>query len=639
MPRKRLAAVLSQAEYTYNKNLLTGLIGEAFRNDFDVCVFTTFIKDGTPDEYRLGEANIFNLLNAEKFDGVILVPDSIKFIGVTDKIVADFRTLHLPLVTIDYQIDDIPCIWSGDSDDIEKLVDHLIDVHGCKVIDFISGIKDHPHSLNREAGYVRSLEKHGIAVDPQRIHYGDFTRENSGVIADDILGSGRSLPQGIAGACDSSSEALAQELISRGYSVPGDFSIVGYDTTSTSLDTIGAVTTMYRNSGDAGVKAVRYLYHELYGKDTDSQTVSDQNDIITSESCGCGPANKKPNYNCNNRIDDVEVTGNEYYSTYNFMMEDLIAIDSYEDFFWNLDWYTRYINSPDGIYICTCDEWMTESDKDQNGYRTTGYPDKVTQVYTFENGQSSVDPERIIDSKLMLPRLYDDTGKPSVYYFTPLHFNDRCFGYTVLQYINRPTVFNDEFASWMRNVDNAFESMRRRLTMKYLYESRERLKAFSVTDSLTGIYNRNGYNSIAVEMFEIAKDENKGFFMLVGDMNNLKTINDTYGHIEGDESIKATANAIQSACDVNEKCFRIGGDEFIIIGAGEYTDASIREKLSKVEEHLKDHNQKSGKPYRVSISLGYKYAPANSFDSIKDALASADEKMFANKQEYKSRHN
>lgn len=612
------------------------MLDEAFRDDFDVCVFTTFIKDGTQERYRIGEANIFNLLNPDKFDGVILVPDSIKFPGVTEKLVADCRKVNLPIVTIDYQVEDLPCIWGSDSDDIEKLVDHLIDVHGCSVVDFISGKKDHPHSLKREAGYIRSLEKHGIPVDPERIHYGDFGREKSAEIADNILGSGRPLPQGIAGACDSSPEALAAELIARGYSVPEDFKIVGYDTTVPTPDAIGNVTTMYRNSGHTGMMAVKHMYKLLYGKEPEDSVVSEHNNIITSESCGCGIANKKPNYSCNNNIGNAYADTNEFYSIYNFMVEDLIAIESYEEFFWNLDWYVCFLNDPDGVYICTCDEWMTEGENDEKGYRTVGYPDKMTQVYTLENGEHFVDPKKTFESKLMLPRLYEESDKPSVYYFTPLHFNDRCFGYTVLHYIDRPIVFNDEFAGWMRNTDNAFESMRRRLKMKYLYESREQLRAFSVTDSLTGIYNRNGFNKIAVEMYENAKNENKGLFMLMGDMNNLKTINDTYGHIEGDESIKIAADAMNSVCEGSEKCFRIGGDEFVVIGSGDYTEEVIGSKLRMVEKYIEDYDLSSEKPYEISISLGYVYAAASGFDRIEDALSVADERMFANKQAFKN---
>lgn len=92
----------------------------------------------------------------------------------------------------------------------------------------------------------------------------------------------------------------------------------------------------------------------------------------------------------------------------------------------------------DGMYICTCDDWQTMNEEAEDGYRTIGYPEKMTQIYTFEGENRSVDPEKAFHSKLMLPRLYEECDKPSVYYLTPLHFNDRSFGYTVPQYINKP---------------------------------------------------------------------------------------------------------------------------------------------------------------------------------------------------------
>ncbi|MCH5324621.1 MAG: diguanylate cyclase [Eubacterium sp.] len=638
MQRKRLAVVLSQADSSYQRKLLTGLLGEAFRYDFDVCVFTAFIKEGTPDEYQTGESNIYNLINPEKFDGAIIVPDTIKFTGITEKIISDFKKYNVPIVTADYQIDDLPCVWNSDIGDIEKLVDHLIDVHGCRVIDFFSGYKDHPHSINREAGYIRSLEKHGIPFEPERIHYGDFGIGKSEEVADAILNSGRPLPQAIACVGENSAESLIEVLKSRGCRVPEDFLITGYDTPAASPDRVGEITTMIRNSGYAGSEAIRCIYREIYGKEPEGITEYDNSEVITSDSCGCGISHKRIFNNHSVENESIYELLDSFYSGYTFMMEDLIAIDSYEEFFWNIDWYKRFINDIDGMYICACDDWQTIRDESETGYRTVGYSDKMVQVYTYEDGVPSVDTEKMIDRKLMLPRLYVQQDKPSVYYFTPWHFNDRCFGYTVLQYINKPIVFDNNYASWMRTADNAFEAMRRRMELKALYEQQERLKAFSVTDSLTGIYNRNGYYSMAVETFDSAKQEDKNVFVLVGDMNNLKTINDTYGHIEGDAGIKEVALAMKNACEKDEKCFRIGGDEFVLIGTGDYTDDEIKSKLQKVESHIRAFNNKSGKPYEISISLGYEYAPARNFDNIENAMSSADEKMFINKQEYKKMH-
>lgn len=171
--------------------------------------------------------------------------------------------------------------------------------------------------------------------------------------------------------------------------------------------------------------------------------------------------------------------------------------------------------------------------------------------------------------------------------------------------------------------------------MKYLYECQERLETFSVTDSLMGIYNRNGYYSISVEMFKNAQKESQNILILIGDMNNLKAVNDTFGHIEGDEGIKAVANAMKTACAKNEKCFRIGGDEFVIIGVGDYSKNDIKSKCQTIEAYIDEHNLKSKKPYEISASLGYEYAPARCFDNIENALSVADEKMFANKQDIK----
>lgn len=630
MNRKRLAVVLSQPDSTYQKNLLKGILSEAYKYEFDVCVFSSFIKYGTSDEYRDGESNIYDLINCEKFDGAVVVPDSIKFPGVSEEVLRRFKEKGVPAVTVDLEIEGFPCVWNSDSDDTEKLVDHLIDVHGCRVIDFFSGFKDHPHSLNREAGYIRSLKKHGIPVEPERIHYGDFWTNMTEQVAGEILDSGRELPQGIACACDRSAASLASLLVSRGYRVPEDFRIVGYDATYEETKEEPDITSMMRNSGQAGVRTVRKLYKEIFGEQPPLPEYSIENDIIAAVSCGCERViEKKELYRCRPESKSIYDDLEGFFSGYNFMLENLISQESYEEFLWKANWYSLYIKDFDGLYFCVCGSCFDLSEDSEENYLRKGYPEQMIEALIRKGDEAKVDPKNTFDTSLMLPELYEERDKPSVFYFSPLHFNDRCFGYTVLHYINKAVVFNPEYSSWMKMVDNAFEALRRRLKLKYL---NDRLESFSVTDMLTGIYNRNGYTKFAPDMLKAAGKMNEDLFVLMGDMNNLKQINDRYGHLEGDESLIEVAKAMNSVCREGEKCFRIGGDEFVIIGAGGYSDEGIKERFDRINSFIDAYNCSSGKPYKVSVSLGACCAPAGKFDSIEQALAVADERMFQNKQ-------
>ena len=86
-------------------------------------------------------------------------------------------------------------------------------------------------------------------------------------------------------------------------------------------------------------------------------------------------------------------------------------------------------------------------------------------------------------------------------------------------------------------------------------------------------------------------------------MDGLKSRNDNYGHLEGDNGIIYISEAVKSITDENEIAVRGGGDEFFIVGAGQYDDAKMREKFARFCYYLETKNEKLDIP--VSASFGY----------------------------------
>jgi DNA-binding LacI/PurR family transcriptional regulator len=108
----------------------------------------------------------------------------------------------------------------------------LIDVHGCRIIDFMTGIPEHPHSLRREKGYRSALEKHGIEFDRRRVHDGDFWYNKGDDVADEILNSDLPKPQAVVCASDTMAISLCDAFKKRGIRVPDDIAVTGYDFTN-----------------------------------------------------------------------------------------------------------------------------------------------------------------------------------------------------------------------------------------------------------------------------------------------------------------------------------------------------------------------------------------------------------------------
>lgn len=164
--------------------------------------------------------------------------------------------------------------------------------------------------------------------------------------------------------------------------------------------------------------------------------------------------------------------------------------------------------------------------------------------------------------------------------------------------------------------------------LEELYTRNLVLEKESKVDELTGIYNRRGFYDAANEM--ISKEENAGrpMFVCYADMDNLKMVNDVFGHIEGDYSLKALADCMNTLFGEDGVVGRMGGDEFVAVVFKDLAGGQ-EEVISKKETLIQQLNASSSKPYRINMSMGiYECICGNAYD-LKEAIDKADDKLYA----------
>jgi diguanylate cyclase (GGDEF)-like protein len=122
----------------------------------------------------------------------------------------------------------------------------------------------------------------------------------------------------------------------------------------------------------------------------------------------------------------------------------------------------------------------------------------------------------------------------------------------------------------------------------------------SFTDKLTGLYNRKGFFTLAKHRLKIAKRQKSGLLMLYADVDNIKEINDAYGHEEGDNLLKETANILKSIYRESDIIARIGGDEFVVFPLGT-TKAHIEVISSRLQNVINDYNTSREDRYKLSV--------------------------------------
>ncbi|MCX7704915.1 MAG: diguanylate cyclase [bacterium] len=160
------------------------------------------------------------------------------------------------------------------------------------------------------------------------------------------------------------------------------------------------------------------------------------------------------------------------------------------------------------------------------------------------------------------------------------------------------------------------------------------LKEASLKDELTGLYNRRGFFTLAEQEIRRTQRNKKPFFILFIDFDRLKNINDTKGHLIGDQALKKLGEILKETFRKSDIIARIGGDEFVILAPEIKNEEEVKILISRLRDKIKVHNSETSGLYQISISIGsVQYTGKEPPVSIDKLLALADKKMYQEKKD------
>ena len=618
--QKTIAVCTLTCSYGSDFEMIKGICLEAQKRGFAVLVFDAPENYASKHADKIG-CGIFKLIDYENIDGVIISQRVMYSHQSETEIVEQCEKHNVPVVSLNFPDKKIPSVCFDDKYSFEKIVDHLIEKHGCKKLRLVAGPKGNGYSMTREDAFKNSLEKHGLKFNQKEIMYGDFWRIPALQRMDEFFASGAELPDAFVCANDAMAIAVCEKLFEKGLHVPDDVIVTGFDGLDLAEYHIPKISTVRCDNEYAGREAVKIMASLFAGEKIEQLRVLEP-EMQFRESCGCRPIDIR---SANNYayLSERDI-GHQHYL--NYKQQELATYSASLDKLSDLkDIFLNKMPFSNNAWIMLNHKFLN-MEENFKFFEDKPFDDKIDTFLCVQDSKGVEFP--VIERRQYLPNLAETFAQGYTnLLFMPLIFGEEFLGYLAVLFEND----NLEISRYERFAQNASQTLSS-------VKTHEKLEYLLVRDQLTGVFNRRGFYS-QIEHFVFLKLKNKKKSNLIiysVDMDFLKEINDTYGHNAGDFAIKVLADAISVSAGKNSVTARFGGDEFVcaVIESGDCEQA-IKKYKEKFQKYLDDVNEASGKPYKVRASIGAQSALITEDLSIENIIAKADKLMYSEKSSKK----
>lgn len=630
---KNIAVLMTGLDSDAQAETLKGIEEYGKPRGFNISTFVWFTGAMEKDKHNTGEINLAKLPDFDLFDGVIVFSnamhreDNKRFL---EDILAD---VSCPVVGMGCNPNDCPGVYTDCYTAMKNVVEHFIVEHNMTRIHFVKGVEGNPDGEARFKGYLDALKEHGIPYNEDRVSHGDFYVTGAEIAANEILSSDLEFPEAIVCANDIMALTICDILTAHGYKVPEDVAIAGYDYTNEGRFHNPTLMTVRSNFVELGKMTCATLVDLIDGKSVEKEILL-PDEVVLAESCGCKDT-EISSINDHNRLRfSADITYRRMLHQIILLEKDILEGEGFENWLEAMKNFIRLIDPPE-FYCCLNDNFLESiSDSDALSQQELSveemleFSEESRVVLAYKDKQFRNKPN--FKSKYVLDNMFKDSKEPKSYIIAGIHFQERVFGYFVFVNSTYP-ITNPMFIHFMINMGHAFENIRKQSLIKSVLANMDELY---IRDSLTGAYNRFGMQRFYVDIKKKCLMSRFKMQLSFIDLDNLKKINDEYGHEEGDRVINQAAKILKENAG-KFYVVRYGGDEFIVLGNVK-TEKEIEDYWNKVQKDVDAYNKEGKRKAELSLTAGYKVFEVGPDTSLEECISVADNLMYEKKKAKKN---
>jgi len=625
---KKIGIFISHIFGSFQSRLCQGIIDKASEFGYTVEIFSSMDGEDV-GSYSLGEASILRIPNFSEFSGICFASGTYLRTSLREDIARTLREkCTCPVIEIAQSDTVFPSIELDNDTAAGQLTEHMITSHRHRRVCYLGSSAEPRFSEKRFLHYRKTMERHGIPVSDADYCFCGYDAPSIEAALNHFLQTGK--PDSIICYNDRMAVTLIDAIYRHGYRIPEDIAVTGFDDLEIGQNIRPALSTVTFPIYEMGQRAMELLLDAVRKIPLPATTVLTARPLYRS-SCGCAGKADKPLSLYESRL--MERIHTLEHSMLNDIKMDstLCGVRDLEEGMELLEKFLPRIENLRELYICLYQNWdsvpshiqeITSSPEEDDG----GY--LLIMPFAYRDGKPL--PRCSFAKKSILPD-YVYANSRSSYIYSPLYFQEREFGYATLSYQDNRLSYQFDFLTWIANVSRMLKNI---CDAKQTGLLVSRLEDIYAKDDLTGLYNRRGFSLAAETLLGQAKEETI-LLTMVFDLDGLKTINDRFGHREGNFALQVAGHALEHAGRKDMILARLGDDEFHILAAG-LTDADAQEISLNVSRYLEHYNQLHTRKYDIRVSSGYAFTNAGDVLDLQELFDSAEQKMYEEKKAKKN---
>lgn len=636
---KKIALVMDDEIRSFTLTRVAGVLQSLKENEEPVSlyIFRSSGASSMDEEYNAGEYNIYYLPDFSDFDGIIVDLNNVRKndrlssgVQAFEYVIEQIKKSGKPRISIANDLADFHFVGIDNYTSMKTIITHLHEVHQCEKFWCVMGPKGNYEVQNRAKALLDYMDEHNLPYSENDFYYESFEYQCGMNGFTQLLSTHSTLPDAIICANDNIAIGVCEKAQELGYSIPKDFRVTGFDNCDKAAIYSPRISTVDQMQRETGYQCGKLMLRIWNGEDVPRTNYTQTNSIFR-DSCGCETSYSRDVSNYIEEEIRKDVANTEYNEQMKALNYELVHCTSITDICRLMSERISIIKDI-SLYLLL-DEHLCEQEHstnlqdhfltEQEQFCMKGYPESMRMVFAYEEGTiTEITTNQI---KSLFPAFEAKEGGTD-FTFLPLHFGKYTVGYFVVK--NGLYLMENRYLiNVINTLSTAIENLYRKNQLKYANDMLSRLY---VRDSMTGLFNRLGYQKNAMELFRNKKVLKENLTILFIDMDRLKYINDNFGHEYGDFAIKIIANSIFHNCGEDSIPIRWGGDEFLIITPMLSSDA-LETLKTKMRNEITENAKRMQLPCSLTISIGCANTDMTTAKSLDDYIQEADSKMYEEK--------